>query len=277
MTALRLSLAALAGSAACIVPGYDHLPEWTGATGTTGASATTQSTASASTTTTPGTTATGASTAGTDPTAGTDQTGSCPGDCTTGTTTAGSETSTATTAATTGDATTVECMGDCTPRRAFVTLSVFTGDFASGGDPFVLADEKCNNDAMDAMLPQTFKAWISDGTMGPKQRFDAGFEGHYVLTDVSTTKVASGFSDLLDGSLAHAIDADVNGVTVDVGIEVWTGVKSNGDPATICGTAWNSTNGMGTFGNLDATNGSWTDASLDACSKGRRLYCFEDP
>lgn len=172
--------------------------------------------------------------------------------------------------------TTSECMGDCVPRRVFVTIGVYYGDFGMGGSVFMEADARCNTEAGDAMLPGTYKAWVSTNAAGPTDRFDTTFKGTYVLCDDNMTVVAHGWGELVGGSLDKAIDRDADGNVVMTSKQVYTGTKPNGTPASTC-MDWNGPMALATVGLLDQTDGTWTESTTAMCTTEHRIYCFEDP
>lgn len=284
---------------ACIVTGADNLTDTGGPTGANGDDATTEP-GGATVTSTPSTGGDTTETGSTSPVTvtttepatttpgettmpGETTTGTCADGCDTtvgastsggGSSTCGTDVCADSTAGDTGlEETTVDECLDC--RHVFVTTMTFAGNFAAGSTPFVAADKKCNDDAMEGQLDGVFKAWISDGMTGPIDRFDTNFDGRYVLRG-TTDPVANGFDDLVDGGILKLINADSAGTTVGVGPSVWTGTDMAGNPATPCG-AWDSANGDGTIGMFDQKGSGWTDDGVLPCSVARRLYCFEDP
>lgn len=169
-----------------------------------------------------------------------------------------------------------ECSNACeAPRVMFVTDADFKGNL--GG--LTGADEKCQQAAaaVPALQSKTFKAWLSDDTGSPSTRFDTTFGGRYVLVDDTT--VATGWADLTDGTLAHAIDLTETGMMVGSG--TWTNTKPDGTAigAEHC-TNWSF--GMigqkGAYGDTTATDTTWTDlGDSNSCSAAFPLYCVEDP
>lgn len=142
------------------------------------------------------------------------------------------------------------------------------------------ADEKCQQAASDAGLAGTFMAWLSDQSMGPSARMVHG-KGHYALTTGEV--IATGWADLTDGSLLHAIDRDQKGnvsagTFVCQGGEVWTNTTVNGSPASSADcSGWTSHLPTSSAGNVMFSDPSWTSSGCTAiaCSSPLPLYCFE--
>lgn len=204
-------------------------------------------------------------------------TSTCAGGCSsTGTSGDGSSTcgsggcqeSTTTGTETTGE--TVDCADGC--RNVFVTLGVFQGNF--GG--IDAANAACADDATLKGLPGDYKAWLSQDTKTPLSLFDTSFTGFYVLAG-STTAVAHGWEDLVDGSLDHPIDVDASGVKVTVALGVWTGTGPTGALDSTCGAMWTDATMMATAGMLDRQDEGWTASGMLGCAMELRLYCIEDP
>lgn len=176
------------------------------------------------------------------------------------------------------------CAGDClaVERRLFVTSETFPGDLdAKDGNPdglkgLALADLRCQALADNAGLPGTFKAWLSDAENAPADRLDAGFTGLYRLGSDEFPVVARGWTELVDGSLQHAVDADEFGYKANG--EVWTNTRPDGTRASNLHCAgWTSTNGTTTIGATAGANATWTQLAADQpCAVARRIYCFED-
>jgi hypothetical protein len=160
------------------------------------------------------------------------------------------------------------------PRRTvFVTSTAYQGNLM-GLDG---ADDKCQERAVTAMLGGQFKAWLSDGVTGPKDRFDTDFAGIYERVD--GTPVAAGWADLSDGSLLNAINMDEFGVGM-IDATPWSNTDEMGAPkfAKHC-VNWTSSLGgqQGPQGYTMAVDEQWT-LNIDAagCSTPVPLYCFED-
>lgn len=205
-------------------------------------------------------------------------TDACDDTCTTSTT-ATSTTSVDTTSSETGmdTSTSRTCVEGCAEvRRVFVTASTYTGDLGGTAQ----ADEECNLSAAGLLPPGNFKAWVSDGTSSPWERFDIGFSGDYHLLDQSSTLVVSGgWPALTDGAILQPIDVDELGAKVVVTPYAWTSTQTDGSKLIPnCGD-WEigQVNIFGIVGSVVATDSTWTNADLQPCNTKMRLYCFEDP
>src|SRR5438067_1391069 len=100
--------------------------------------------------------------------------------------------------------------GACVPppppnKVVFVTSQIYTA--ALGG--LAGADAKCQSLATGAGLTGTYKAWLSSSSVDARDRLTHSAIP-YVLSD-RTTVVADNWSDLVDGSLKHAIDKTETG------------------------------------------------------------------
>lgn len=155
-------------------------------------------------------------------------------------------------------------------RRVFVTSEMTNG--AAGGDEG--ADVRCEAIASAAGLGGQWRAWVSDsGASQARDRLEQSAVPYRLLDG---TLVASSFTDLVDGTLAHAIDLEEHGARVPSG-EVWTGTRPDGTAAdNKCDNFTDSTTrSTGRVGLLTATNDLWTSASVATCDQALRTYCFE--
>ena len=134
------------------------------------------------------------------------------------------------------------------------------------------ADAICAGRATAAGLAGTFKAWLSVIGDGPATRFTQSAVPYRL---VDGTLVANDWTDLTDGTLAHAIDVDESGT--HVAADVWTGTGAAGGPLALnCTDFTDSTAGsIGTCGNTASTSSGWTQSSTPGCGLALRLYCFE--
>jgi hypothetical protein len=138
------------------------------------------------------------------------------------------------------------------PRRVFVSSETFTGNM--GG--LAGADGNCQRLADAAALGGSYKAWLSDHSATPLTRFSRATVP-YVLVDGSV--VAVDFTELIGGSLRHAINRTEKGGT---------------PPATTgCGAAgshmvWTDTREDGTLFSGGETCGEWTDVSVSSSAWG---------
>jgi hypothetical protein len=155
-------------------------------------------------------------------------------------------------------------------RRVFVSSATLaSGDFGgnAGGDAL------CQSLADARGLGGAWKAWLSDASQTPDNRF-AQAAVPYRLMDGSI--VAADWVELTSGTLRHPVNLDENGAAV-LG-QVWTGTVRNGRAEGDHCTAW-STSAAATLGEAGLStevNYRWTAASLPPCnSAALHLYCFE--
>lgn len=174
-------------------------------------------------------------------------------------------------------------------RRVFVTSQRFTGNLGRTDG----ADALCAQAASNAKLGGTWKAWLAGHNQLGQSALPAGWadkgSAPYVRTDGAV--VASGWNDLIDGSLGNPINVDEHGKTVtgDADAEyckqitrVWTNAEKNGNlttPSTNYSCSdwtYNATGRRGYVGNAAAKDATWTrTACAEGCHMTARLYCFE--
>ncbi|MBS2011429.1 MAG: hypothetical protein JST00_00845 [Deltaproteobacteria bacterium] len=163
--------------------------------------------------------------------------------------------------------------GACVPtRRVFVSSTA--SDANLGG--IAAADNRCQTLATAAKLGGTWRAWISSTASSPNSRFTKATVPYRLLDG---TVVASSWSDLVDGLLAHGIDRDEKGVAT-AGVEVWSGTTSAGDYSGASCNGFTSNDGSGTVtatqGITNLTTVGWTSSYLQFCNRTNpRIYCFE--
>jgi cysteine-rich repeat protein len=168
------------------------------------------------------------------------------------------------------------CNNQChlASKRVFVTSMEYNGNL--GG--IAGADAKCQGLAMGAGLPGMYMAWVTDGnnnTTAPASRFLTKAAVPYLLPD--GTKVADNWADLIDGSLDAPINRTETGAQANGEASVWTDTGPNGSSAGMVDcTSWTATNQSGTYGDMSATNGSWTNTgNTTGCTNTLRIYCFQ--
>ena len=140
------------------------------------------------------------------------------------------------------------------------------------------ADNVCRKTAMAYGYPnfENFKAWLSDDTMSPANRFHHS-PGRYLM--VTGEVVAESWSDLTDGTLVNGIDRTLSGEKLD-GYPVWTSTMPNGeawDDQLDC-ESWSIASPevnarQGASGYADSF---WSDDEfLTLCVASGLFYCFE--
>ena len=155
-------------------------------------------------------------------------------------------------------------------KQVFVTSTVYSGDL--GG--LAGADEKCQQRAVAAGLPGTFRAWLSDGTTSASARLT-----HSTLpyVRVDGVQVADNWADLTDGGLGAAIVVDELGVDIQMNdSEVWTATSSNGNYFGFSCANWaTGSSGYGHVGLAHVVDATWSETYYMWCYETNRLYCLE--
>ncbi len=172
-------------------------------------------------------------------------------------------------------------------RLSFLSSALFTGDLG-GLDG---ADLKCRNLAKAAGLAgwSTYRAWLSDGTSGPLQRFTLIPAKAYGLPN--GVRIADDLGDLLLNGPGEGIRVDELGTPLPPSL-VWTNTSVTGAPysATDHCNHWSSTAAQAgvrvgrshvPMEPQDAWQAwhadlQWTSLTAQLCSKTARLYCFEN-
>jgi hypothetical protein len=155
-------------------------------------------------------------------------------------------------------------------KRVFLTSTLHDGNL--GG--LEGADVICQAQADDNDINGVFKAWLSDGTDSPDNRF-AHVSVKYTLVDDNV--VASSYADLSDGSLSYPINLTADGKYALTGA-TWTGTDAFG-ASIMLGTCNGWTIDGAFLTGLRGHNGhnglSWTDLEEMSCSESAHLYCME--
>lgn len=167
-------------------------------------------------------------------------------------------------------------------KRVFVTSSTYAPNFGS----VAVADTICHTTA-SSKLGGTWRAWISLPAPNDVATRLTHSTGPYVLVD-GTTIVANSWTDLISGSIKHAIDQDENAGPLQTAtgcidascFSTWTATDATGayTPSFDC-IGWTDTGANpGITGNTAATTTEWTRRNTifsNGCSLRARLYCFE--
>lgn len=169
-------------------------------------------------------------------------------------------------------------------KIVFVTSTQYTGNL--GG--LAGADAACQTRANAAGLSGSFKAWLSNATESPSNRFTHS-NGVYKM--LNGTVIANNWADLVDGVVGNnGIDrTEFNVLATNTG--VFTNTNTDGTPLSTSSSLTCNffTSTSGTMNNQGATgstahfgnccgNTCWTrDCSSAACNNASfwRLYCFE--
>jgi hypothetical protein len=176
-------------------------------------------------------------------------------------------------------------------RIVFTTSVTYTGFLGETNAPGINgADAKCQALAEQAGLPGEYRAWLSDGLVAAKDRINDG--GPFMLVD--GTVVAQNKADLMDGTLAHAIDkTESGGSPPEAGTctrGVWTNTRSDGTAVSTENTktcsSWNYAYPelSAQTGAWDRADGAWTnqpcpavpaDPPISTCNFSFPLYCVQ--
>jgi hypothetical protein len=199
----------------------------------------------------------------------------------------------------------VDCGGSCAPCscqtrgqcKMFVTGTTTSGNI----NGLAGADNLCQQRAAIAGLVGTYQAWLCDGVTSPATR---SFHATVPYRRTDGALIANSWTDLTDGSIANPINrsesgGDLSGTSPFL---PWTFVTTAGTcdnetylspgsgpcPAfTNCkmncaknggNNGWTSSSGFvqGSKGDINATNGNWTDGVTGLCSTPQeRIYCIE--
>lgn len=173
--------------------------------------------------------------------------------------------------------------------RVFVTSELFGARF----NTLANADAECQRLADSAEMGGTFQAWLSDSNTYPSARFQTrAINRPYILAG-SLTQIATGWDDIVDGTLLHAIDETENGNAppptrscstggLEADTLVWTATREDGTHAVSNCAGWtNNTSEVSTdfavTGSYAAANKSWSvgPTCIPNCGDRYALYCFE--
>ena len=164
---------------------------------------------------------------------------------------------------------------------AFVTSTDGNGNLGSwpeagGASGIAAGDAICRTLAANAGLdePQSFKAWLSDGTSNAANRI--AYNGPWIRLD--GVKIADNMADLTSGDLWTSVSIDENGVYWH-NHRGWTGTTSAGVDSGFNCVNWTdgSDNFDGTESYINAADDRWTDSFHRDCdSWWYHLYCFSE-
>jgi hypothetical protein len=170
------------------------------------------------------------------------------------------------------DAGAPDAENDATDARTMLTPLAFVSSTTTVANMGGLAgaDAKCGALATAAGLTGTWAAWLSVSN-GPHAVDRVTSAGPWYLR--TGEMVALNKTELLSGTLRHAIDHDEKGQPVAAS-RVWTGSGTDGRYLTNDCDKW-TTGGSGRVGDSSATNAGWTTTGVDGCGQLRRIYCFQ--
>jgi hypothetical protein len=159
-------------------------------------------------------------------------------------------------------------------KRLFITASEYDGDLKTAGgasDGLTGADHLCATAAAAALLGGTWKAWLSGNGVNAIDRLND--VGPWSLT--TGERVFNNKANLQTVPLVPIV-RDENGKMVTT-TQVWTGTDDGGHEhvGKSCNAFASNAPGMSGVVGDAMTPSSWTATTLDACSVGHHLYCFE--
>jgi hypothetical protein len=148
-------------------------------------------------------------------------------------------------------------------RRVFVTATQM-GDGNIGG--LSGADGICQGAADVQGIGGIWKAWLSDATSAPSNRFVLASVPYRLLDG---TLIANNWADLTSGSLGHPIDVDETLRHPLATLEVWTGTLPAGLGTGATCSDWTnaSVNMTGTVGLTNASNAQWSNGYVQFCDR----------
>lgn len=173
----------------------------------------------------------------------------------------------------------VGCFADMCTKTVFVLAAPVTADMGGVAG----ADQLCAQQALGAKLSGSFKAWLSDSTQGPFDRFSKSTVP-YVLADGS--QIAEDWEALrVNGPLAP-IDMSAAGVRLADGDDtrVWSGTGPDGRNEDFNGASnfcsnWSRKviDDFTYVGYLRerAKTESWTQGAFLSCTGTGLVYCFQ--
>jgi len=153
-------------------------------------------------------------------------------------------------------------------KKVFVSKNWVSGSM--GG--LAGADSWCQNQANQASLGGSFKAWLSNSSTSASSRLSHASVPYKLVDD---TTVVNNWNDLVDGTLSNKINKDQFGALAD-GIVTWTNTKPDGsiENTNSCNN-WSSVSGSSNTGHSGFTDTQWTQFGSDNCGSYKALYCFE--
>lgn len=163
-------------------------------------------------------------------------------------------------------------------KKVFISSQTYEGAKIGG---IAGADAICNTlaAAAEPSLSGTYKAWISDNSMGPATTFTHNI-GPYV--NMHGDIIANDWIGLTSGVLLNPVLYDESGINLTPAaggtIDVWTGTNTAGQPIAgqTC-TGWTAVGVTGIEGLGTVTTSDWTMVSATPvnCTNTFHLYCFE--
>lgn len=157
--------------------------------------------------------------------------------------------------------------------RVFVTKNTYDPDFGSAA----AADALCQASAVAASRSGIFKAFVSSSISDAATRILNPHNRPWYLYTSTPARIADDKTDLLDGTIQQAINADEFGVYIGNPKFVWTGSDADGTATENTCDDWTTTkaNIKGTRGASDKVTSFWANQPDATCNQEYRLYCFQ--
>ena len=140
------------------------------------------------------------------------------------------------------------------------------------------ADQVCQSQADNAGLPGTYKAWLSDASTSPADRF-VHHDGPYVQPGASQIVIATSWIDLTDDTLANPINRFADG-TETGSLGYWTNTATDGtiyDTSATCSSWMSNVTGFpgAISGVTEWMDSKWTEGTGGECNQPQHLLCFQ--
>jgi hypothetical protein len=151
---------------------------------------------------------------------------------------------------------------------AFVTSGTISGTSANVADYNAFVQAQANANGLGTIFGRavTWKALVSTTSVNAITNLGIGNFPIYRLDDV---KLATGSTDLWDGTLAVPLSVDQFGTVLPSGA-VWTGSQTNGTPYP----GYELGTGTPIFGGLGSAGNPWLVSGAGASSNTYRIYAF---
>jgi hypothetical protein len=150
---------------------------------------------------------------------------------------------------------------------AFLTSGTISGTSANIADYNAFAQSQANTVA--SLSGFTWKAAVSTPTVNALTNLNIG---NFPVYRIDGVQIATGGTDLWDGSLLAAINVDQNEAVYGPGVTAWTGGQQNGTayPGYQLSTA------TPIVGGVSSTSSSWMVVNASNSGNTNRVYAFSD-
>jgi hypothetical protein len=152
---------------------------------------------------------------------------------------------------------------------AFLTASGTTGTSANIADYNAFAQSQANTVA--SLSGFTWKAAVSTPSVSALTNLNIG---NFPVYRIDGVQIATGGTDLWDGSLMAAINVDQNEAVYGGGVAAWTGSNGNGtaySPYELGGSG-----NLPIIGAVNSTSSSWMVVNAVGSANTNRVYAFSN-